>query len=89
MEIIMEILLEGYMELMLLIVPAKGKTKGMKLLAAILAIAATLGCMALFLFGAYLVSSEQVGWGTLCILLSVFISLVQIIAGYRLWKKRD
>ncbi len=89
MEIVMEILLEGYMELMLLIVPTKSKSKGMKFLASILAVTMLFGCMALFLFGACLIASEQTGWGTLCILLSILVSFVQIIIGFILWKKRN
>lgn len=89
MEIVMEILLELYCELMLMAIPTKGKSKGMLVFAGILSGVMLCGCMVLFLAGTELAATGSIGWGVLCILASVAISLAHMIAGILLQKKKN
>jgi hypothetical protein len=88
MEFVMEILLEVYLELMMLIVPDIGNTKRKKIIAGILAIVSALGCIALFLVGTGFALDGENGRGMFFILLSISISAIQIIAGIVLWSRR-
>ena len=87
MEILAEILLDVYGELMLLIVPEKGTSKKIILLSKIFAILVLMGGIALVLWGIYLIADQDNLLGILPITLAVIISLAQIIAGIVLYKK--
>jgi len=87
MDLIVEILLEIYMELMLLIIPEKNASKKHILIAKIAAFAVVLGIFALVIWGAVLIIDHDNLWGILPIAVAVAMSLAQIIAGILLYKK--
>lgn len=88
MDIVIEILLEIYMELMFLVIPEKNATKKHIWIAKITAILVVLGIFALVIWGAVLLVDHNNLWGIFPITIGVVISLVQIIAGIILYKKR-
>ena len=87
MDIVIEILLEIYMELMFLVVPEKNASKKHIWIAKIAAIAVVLGIFALVIWGAVLILDYNNLWGILPITIAGAISLTQIIAGIVLYKK--
>lgn len=87
MEIVIEILLELYMELMLLIVPEKNASKKHITIAKIAAILMVLGIFALAIWGGVLIADYNNLWGIAPIAIAVILSLIQIIAGIVLYKK--
>ena len=87
MDIVIEILLEIYMELMFLVVPEKNASKKHIWIAKIAAIAVVLGIFALVIWGAVLILDYNNLWGILPITIAGAISLAQIIAGIVLYKK--
>ena len=87
MDILIEILLEIYMELMLLVVPEKRITKGQRRLALAAAIAVIAGIFALFIWGMALILDHGNYWGILPVTGAAVLSLAQIIAGIILYKK--
>ena len=87
MDIVIEILLEIYMELMLLIVPEKRVTKGVKKLAKILAVLMLLVVFGLIIWGAILLFDYQNPWGWFPLIAAIVISVAQIVAGIVLYKR--
>ena len=87
MEIIFEVIITLYMELMGLIVPEKNATKGMKVLAIIIAIIGALGLPILFFEGSYLWLGKNMVLGIILMIVSAVLVLAQIIAGIVLYKK--
>ena len=87
MDILIEVVLELYLELMVMIVPEKNVTKGMRVLAIIIAIVFAFGLPALFLFGASLLFEKNTVWGLILMIVSALLVLAQIIAGIVLYKK--
>ena len=87
MDIVIEILLEIYMELMLLVVPEKNAGKKQIWIAKIAAIAVVFGIFALVIWGAVLILDHNNLWGLLPITVAVALSMAQIIAGIVLYKK--
>ena len=87
MDIVIEILLEIYMELMFLIVPEKNASKKLIWIAKIAAILVVFGIFALVIWGCVLIADCNNLWGILPIAVAVVISLAQIIAGFVLFKK--
>ena len=87
MDLIVEILLEIYMELMFLVVPEKNASKKHIWIAKITAILMVLGIFALVIWGGVLIVDHNNLWGILPIAVAVVISLAQIIAGIVLFKK--
>ena len=87
MDIVIEILIEIYMELMLLVVPEKNATKKHIWIAKIVAILVVLGVVALVIWGGVLIAEYNNLWGIFPITVAVVISLAQIIAGIILYKK--
>ena len=87
MEIIFEVIITLYMELMGLIVPEKNATKGMKVLAVIIAIIGALGLPILFFEGSYLWLEKNMVLGIILMIVSAVLVLAQIIAGIVLYKK--
>lgn len=87
MDIVIEILLEIYMELMLLIVPEKNVSKKHIRIAKITAVLVVVAVFALFIWGAVLITDYNNLWGILPIGISVAVSAAQIIAGIVLFKK--
>lgn len=86
-EVILDLFLDPYLELMVMIVPEKNVTKGMRVLAIIIAVVLTLGLLALFLFGASLLFEKNTVWGLILMIVSALLALAQIIAGIVLYKK--
>lgn len=87
MDILIEVVLDLYLELMVMIVPEKNVTKGMRVLAIIIAIVFAFGLPALFLFGVSLLFEKNTVWGLILIIVSALLVLAQIIAGIVLYKK--
>ena len=83
----MEILLEIYMELMLLVIPEKNASKKHIWLAKILAILAVAGILALFVWGVVLIADHNDLRGIIPIVVAAVLSLAQMIAGVLLFKK--
>ena len=81
MDILIEILLEIYMELMFLIIPeGKRKTKH-RIIATVVAIVCTFGLMALFFWGVYLVGEREHALGFIPMGIAVILSVMQILFG--------
>ena len=87
MDILIEILLEVYMELMLLIVPEKNVTKAHKIWAKIIAIVMLFGIIALFVWGILLLVEYNNLWGILPVVIASVISIFQIVLGIVFYKK--
>lgn len=87
MDIVIEVLLEIYVELMMLIVPEKNVSKKHKLIAKIIAVLVVIGIFALVIWGASLIIDHNNLWGIAPISAGVIISLIQVIAGIILYKK--
>jgi len=87
-DIVIEIFLEIYMDLMTLIVPEKNITKKHKVLAWILAIGVLVGVCALVIWGLSLIIDKNNFLGLIPLAFAVLISVAQIVAGIVLYKKR-
>ena len=87
MDIVIEILLEIYMELMLLVIPEKNAGKKRVRMAKIVAILVILGVIALAIWGGILIADYNNLWGIAPLAVAVMLSLAQIIAGIILFKK--
>ena len=86
MDIVIEILLEIYMELMMLIIPEKYVGKKMKLVATVLAILMVVGVFALAIWGIAWIAEGNL-WGIAPLGVAIVISLAQIVAGIILYNK--
>ncbi|MBQ1988464.1 MAG: hypothetical protein II234_00985 [Clostridia bacterium] len=86
MDIVIEVLLEIYVELMMLIVPEKNVSKKHKLIAKIIAVLVVIGIFVLVIWGASLIIDHNNLWGIAPISAGVIISLIQVIAGIILYK---
>lgn len=87
MELLIEILLEVYMELMFLIVPEDKRRKKHRIITAIIAILITFGLIALGVWGVYLIADKKNLWGILPLAVAILLSIAQITAGIILWIK--
>ena len=87
MDLVIEILLEIYSELMFLVIPEKNASKNHILLVKIAAVTMFLVLVALFVWGLVLLVDKNNCWGAVPIAVAVLVSLVQIIAGIVLYKK--
>ena len=87
-DIIVEIFLEIYMELMLLISHNDAPTKKQRFIAKLIAIIVLLGVFALIIYGAILLFDYGNKFGLFYIILAVVISLAQITAGIILYFKK-
>ena len=87
MDFLIELLLEIYMELMLLIVPEKNISKRQKLFAKIIAICVIAAIAAMVIWGLVLIIDHGNLWGVVPITIAVALSLAQIIAGLILYKR--
>lgn len=87
MDFLIEVVLDLYLELMVMIVPEKNVTKGMRVLAIIIAIVLAIGLPALFLLGASLLFEKNTVWGLILMIVSAVLVLAQIIASIVLYKK--
>ena len=87
MELLIEILLEVYMELMFLIVPEDKRRKKHRIITVIIAIVITFGLIALGVWGVYLIADKKNLWGILPLTVAILLSIAQITAGIILWIK--
>lgn len=87
MELLIEILLEVYMELMFLIVPEDKRRKKHRIITVIIAIVITFGLIALGVWGVYLIADKKNLWGILPLAVAILLSIAQITAGIILWIK--
>jgi len=87
MDILIEIVLEVYMELMFLIVPERNITKKQKLLVKLAAIVVTVGLLALAFWGIVLIADQGNLWGIAPITVAATLSLVQIVMGIVLYRR--
>lgn len=87
MELVIEIFLEIYLELMFLIVPEKNASKKHILIAKILAICVFIALAALVIWGFVLIVDHNNMWGIVPIAIAVILSLAQIVAGFILYNK--
>lgn len=87
MDFLFEILFEVYGELMLLIVPEKGRSKRYRILAKLVAALVLLGVVALALWGIILITDYGNLAGIAPLAVACVISVAQIVAGILLFKK--
>ena len=87
MELVLEIFLEIYIELMFLIVPEKNVGKKQILIAKIMAVCVLLVFAALVIWGMVLIADYNNMWGIAPIVVVAALSLVQIIVGLINYKK--
>lgn len=87
MDIVVEILLEIYMELMLLVIPEKNASKKYIWIAKLVAISVVFGIFALVIWGVVLIADCNNLWGVVPIAIGIMLSLIQIVAGIILFKK--
>ena len=88
MDILIEILLEVYMELMFLIVPEDKRRKKHRIIAMVVAIVMTFGLMALAFWGVCLIA-EQKKLGLIPLIIAIVLSLAQIVSGILLYNYRQ
>lgn len=87
MDIIIEISIEIYLELMLLIIPEKNLTKKYKIIAKVIALVMTFILLGLIIFGLILIIDNNNLLGIIPLAFGIIISLVQIVFGIILYKK--
>lgn len=87
MELVIEIILEIYLELMVLIVPEKNAIKKHILIAKILAVCVSIALAAFVIWGFVLIVDYNNMWGIVPITIAIILSLAQIVAGIVLYKK--
>ena len=88
MDLLIEILLDVYGELIFLIVPEKRTNKKYVIITKIIAILVFIGVAVLTLWGAFLITERDNLIGILPISIAALISLIQVILGIILFKKR-
>ena len=89
MELFLEIVFEVYVELMMYIVPEeKASSKKYRTIAILVAAVILVGVLALFIWGCVLISDYDNKLGIIPIVISVVISIIQIIAGFILHVKK-
>lgn len=89
MDIIFEILLEIYMELMLLVVPEKkASTRRYRVLAWLIAFIGILATFASFIFGMALIVDNNDLVGIIPLAIALLLSIMQISLGIKAYKKR-
>ena len=90
MELIFEIVFEIYVELMMYIVPEEtASSKKYRMITILIATLVLLGVFALFIWGCILIIDYDNKLGLVLILISVIISIIQIIAGVILHNKHS
>ena len=88
MDIVIEIILEFYMEMMMLIVPDKNMvTKKHRIIAAVIALIVIAGIFALVIFGLTLIIDKGNLLGIIPLSFAIIISAVQMVLGIVFYKK--
>ena len=89
MELLFEIVIEIYVELMMCVVPGENaSSKKYRRIAILIATLVLLGTFALFIFGCVLLGDYNNKLGLIPIVISIVISVLQIIAGFILHGKK-
>ena len=88
MDILIEILLDVYMELMFLIVPEDKRRKKHRIIAMVVAIVMTFGLMALAFWGVCLIAEKNM-LGLIPLIVAIVLSLAQIVSGILLYNYRQ
>ncbi|MBR2623149.1 MAG: hypothetical protein IKD15_02870 [Clostridia bacterium] len=88
MDILIEILLEVYMDLMLLIIPEDKWGRKYRGVATVIAILSLLGIMAMAIWGIVWIVEKSIPWGWLPLTLAVLLSAVQIGMGIVLYNRK-
>ncbi len=89
MDIVIEILIEIYMELMFLIIPEEKRNKKALFLTKLIAVLCTLGIIALGVWGIVLLADNHNLWGIAPLTVAIVLSLVQITFGIILFVRRN
>ena len=89
MDIVIEILIEVFMELMMLVVPKENIRKKHKIIAGLLAGVFALLVLGLFYLGYYLIFELNDLRGILPLAVSIIIASVQIVLGIIFYIKRN
>ena len=89
MEILFEILLEVYMELMFLIIPEDKRGRKHRGIAAVVAIVVTLGIMAMAIWGIVWIVEMNNPWGWAPLVIAIVLSVAQITLGILLYTRRN
>ncbi len=89
MDILIEILLDIYMECMFLIIPEERCSKRRRVLMKGIAILCTLGILALGVWGAVWVFDDKKPWGWLPLGIAILLSVIQITAGIALFIRKN
>ena len=89
MDILVEIFLELYLELMLLIVPEEKRKKRHYIWATVVAIVVTFGVLSLGVWGGYLIWEKKNLLGILPLTFAIALSVLQIAAGIVLYNKKN
>ena len=88
MDIVIEIILEFYMEMMMLIVPDKNMVKKKhRIIAAVIALIVIAGIFALVIFGLTLIIDKGNLLGIIPLSFAIIISAVQMVLGIVFYKK--
>ena len=88
MDVLIEIFLEIYMELMLLVIPEGKGDRKRKGIAMLLAFLSLFGIMALAVWGIVWIVDSKNPWGWIPVILAVLLSAVQIALGIRLYIRK-
>ncbi|MBE7079111.1 MAG: hypothetical protein E7380_04575 [Clostridiales bacterium] len=89
MDIIIDILLDIYTELMFLVVPREKRGRKHRIFAGILAFLVTFGLLGLMCFGIVLIWEKQNLFGWIPLVVAVFLSALQIVGGIILYKRKN
>ena len=89
MDIVIEILLELYLELMLLIVPEEKRRKRHYVFATIGAIVVTFGVLALGVWGGYMLFKQNRTIGLIPFFIAILLSVIQIALGIVLFVRKN
>ncbi len=89
MDILIEILIEIYMELMMLIVPEEKRGKRHYRIATLVAIVCTLGVISLGVVGVVLIMEQGRALGIVFLVIAIVLSVAQIVAGIVLFIRRN
>ena len=90
MEFLMEVIDGFYMELMMLMVPERGEApEKYRKTVLVIAVTVLLSVMALFIWGAILLTDYNNHLGYIPIVIALVISIAQIVAGVILYNKKS
>ncbi len=89
MDILIEVLLDIYMELMFLIIPEEKRTKKHILIVKIIAVLVTVGILALGVWGLVWIIDDKKPWGWLPLGIAILLSVIQIAFGIFITIRRN